>query len=157
MSDQAAGLRAWAAPDSLPLGIIGDPGDDALMQALATLPAPAGRRWQAMRGEYHCLPEAWLLWVDTAQIDVADLYRRIKLVFASTPAIETPDLMLLWLHDVSDRSISGANLNPLNPARARLLDNLSTTLKRFMNVELTRDPARWLSSLPAPYRLDGSE
>lgn len=158
MSDQAAGLRAWAEPGSLSLSVIGDPENDALMQALAMLPAPTGRRWQAARSGHHAASGAWLLWVDVtqgvdvtqrvdvAQIDVADLYRRLKLAFASSPAIENPELVLLWLHGVGDAS--SASAAGLNANTLRLLDNLSTTLKRFMQVELTRDAARWYRSLP---------
>jgi len=144
MTDQAAGLRAWAAPDALPLGVIGYPGDDALMQALALLPAPAGRRWQALRDDQttRTIALAWVLWVDTAQVDVADLYRRVKRVL--NPVTAPATTVLLWLHDTRG---AGAHLSP-DPATARLIDNLSMTLKRFVNVELTRDLSHWQRCLP---------
>ncbi|WP_110643293.1 hypothetical protein [Salinicola sp. CPA57] len=151
MTDQAAGLRAWADPDALQLGVIGEPGDDALMQALTVLPTSRGGCWQALRVDQLRGPAlAWMLWVDTAQIDVADLYRRVKRALAppaasSPPTTGTPVTLLLWLHD------GGTSTQPsLDSATTRLLANLSMTLKRFLNVELTPDLARWQRCVPMP-------
>lgn len=150
MSDQAAGLRAWSTTDSLPLGIIGDPGEDALMQALATLPAPADRRWQAVRGEQRPVSGAWLLWVDVAQIDVTDLYLRVK---RALPDDQIGLTLLLWLGESTGTRSEDARADAsLDAAAIRLLANLRATLKRFLHVELTQDSSRWLTSLPPPVR-----
>lgn len=159
MRDQAAGLRAWAErPDSLVLGVIGDPGEDALGRALAQLPRVEGRRWQALRNDQvrQTSVTAWMLWVDTAGfdvagfdvaevdeagLDVADLYRCVKraLTPITAPAASATSLpLLLWLDD-DDKEGAPA----LDPATMRLLANLGTTLKRFLNVELLRDPVDW--------------
>ncbi|MGM8932608.1 hypothetical protein [Salinicola halophyticus] len=168
MRDQAAGLRAWAErPDSLVLGVIGDPGEDALGRALAQLPRVEGRRWQALRNDQmrQTSVTAWMLWVDTAgfdvaevdeaELDVADLYRCVKraLTPITAPAASATSLpLLLWLDDDG----GGYGHPPLAPATARLLDNLGTTLKRFLNVELLRDPADWQHRLIASGRVSAA-
>ncbi|WP_110691398.1 hypothetical protein [Salinicola halophyticus] len=167
MRDQAAGLRAWAErPDSLVLGVIGDPGEDALGRALAQLPRVEGHRWQALRNDQvrQTSVTAWMLWVDTAGfnvaevgeagLDVADLYRRVKraLTPITAPAASATSLpLLLWLDD-DDKEGAPA----LDPATMRLLANLGTTLKRFLNVELLRDPADWQRRLIASGRVSAA-
>ncbi|OLO06621.1 hypothetical protein BTW08_16525 [Salinicola sp. MH3R3-1] len=167
MRDQAAGLRAWAErPDSLVLGVIGDPGEDALGRALAQLPRVEGRRWQALRNDQvrQTSVTAWMLWVDTAGfdvaevgevgLDVADLYRCVKraLTPITAPAASATSLpLLLWLDD-DDKEGAPA----LDPATMRLLANLGTTLKRFLNVELLRDPADWQRRLIASGRVSAA-
>ncbi|WP_110709806.1 hypothetical protein [Salinicola sp. CR57] len=139
MSDQAAGLRARLSPAAVPLRVLGEPGDDALGRALATLPAPEGRTWLAL-GEHEAgmSPVGWLLWVDTTRLDVADLYRRLKL---AVPAGRARVPVLCWLHD----SRGGTFFPALDEESARLLDNLGVTAARFLGIELIRDPASWLS------------
>lgn len=147
MTDQAAGLRAWAAPGTVPLGVIGEPDDEALMQALAQLPAPAGRRWQVTQedGAASAAVRAWVLWVDAVQVDVADLYRRVKRTLAPVALSAAPAVpLLLWLHDSDNAGARPA----LDAATAQLLTNLSTTLRRFLNIELIRDLADWQRRLP---------
>lgn len=148
MTDQAAGLRAWAAPGTVPLGVIGEPDDEALMQALAQLPAPAGRRWQVTQedGAASATVRAWVLWVDAVQVDVADLYRRVKRTLApvaSSAASAVP--LLLWVHDAGNAGVRPS----LDAATVQLLTNLSTTLRRFLNIELIRDLADWQRRLPS--------
>ncbi|MGQ7244104.1 hypothetical protein ACUN9V_11650 [Salinicola sp. V024] len=163
MTDQAAGLRVWAgSADVLALGVIGDPGEDALGRALAQLPRVEGRRWQALRNDQvrQASVTAWMLWVDTAgfdvaELDVADLYRRVKRALTSitaSAASATSLPLLLWLDD--DGGEYGRPT--LAPATARLLDNLGTTLKRFLNVELLRDPADWQHRLIASGRVSAA-
>lgn len=138
MSDQAAGLRARLSPGALPLRVVGEPEGEALRRALATLPAPEGRTWLALGAhEMGSSPAGWLLWVDTARLDVADLYRRLKLAF---PAVPGRIPVLCWLHDSCD----GISFPALDEESARLLDNLGVTAARFLGIELIRDPASWL-------------
>ncbi|WP_087718247.1 hypothetical protein [Salinicola salarius] len=147
MTDQAAGLRAWAAPGTVPLGVIGEPDDEGLMQALAQLPAPAGRRWQVTLEAQaaSATVRAWVLWVDAAQVDVADLYRRVKRTLAPVASSAGPAVpLLLWVQDAGN---SGARPT-LDAATAQLLTNLGTTLRRFLNIELIRDLADWQRRLP---------
>ena len=88
---------------------------------------------------------AWVLWVDAVQVDVADLYRRVKRTLAPVASSAAPAVpLLLWLHD-SDNA--GARPT-LDAATAQLLTNLSTTLRRFLNIELIRDLADWQRRLP---------
>ncbi|MDH4572106.1 hypothetical protein [Salinicola acroporae] len=138
MSDQAAGLRARLSPGAICLRVVGEPGDDALRRALAALPAPEGRTWLA-QGEHETgmSPAVWLLWVDTVRLDVADLYRRLKL---AVPAGRARVPVLCWLYDSRD----GTFFPTLDPDSARLLDNLGVTAARFLGIELIRDPASWL-------------
>jgi hypothetical protein len=150
VTDQAAGLRVWAgSADVLALGVIGEPPEASLTHAVARLPVLGGRRWQALPNAP--TPAGWMLWVDAvgfgmaevdvAGLDVADLYRRVKR--ALTPfdasAVSDPLPLLLWLDDGG----GGYGHPTLAPTTARLLDNLGTTLKRFLNVELLRDPGDW--------------
>ncbi|GHB16608.1 hypothetical protein [Salinicola rhizosphaerae] len=147
MNDQAAGLRAWASPDALPLGVIGEPGYDALMKVVAGLPTLAERAWLPI-GEAEArrrAASAWLLWADIAQLDVAELYRRLKV------SVGPGSLPLLWIHDtrqggsVAERDASRREARS-QPAE-RLLDNLAVSARRFLGVELTRDAERWRSRL----------
>lgn len=143
MSDQAAGLRARLSPGALSLRVVGEPEGEALRRALATLPVPEGRTWLAVgEQEVGPPPAGWLLWVDTARLDVADLYRRLKLAFPVGPG-RTP--VLCWLHD----SRGGVSFPALDEESARLLDNLGVTAARFLGIELIRDPASWLSRHPS--------
>ncbi|WP_110655304.1 hypothetical protein [Salinicola halimionae] len=156
MTDQAAGLRVWAeCADSLMLGVIGEPGEDLLMRALVQLPSIENRRWQAVRGTPASAVTGWMLWVDTAGVDAADLYRCVKralMSLAASPASANPLPLLLWLHDACDRRIHPL----LDSPTARQLDNLSAALKRFLNVELTRDPADWQRRLRVTGRLSAA-
>gem|GEM_PF-2372546 len=165
MTDQAAGLRVWAgSADVLALGVIGEPPQDSLMRVVARLPTLGGRRWQALPNA--AAPAGWMLWVgsvgvdvaglDVAALDVADLYRRVKRALIphaapAAPAFSDPLPLLLWLDD--GRSGDGP---PSDPTTARLLDNLSTTLKRFLNVELMRDPGDWQRRLIVSGRISAA-
>lgn len=189
MTDQAAGLRAWAAPDGLPLGVIGEPDEGALRQVLASIPAPAGLRWQARLGEEATRETvaAWVLWVDTAEVDVADLYRRVKRALVpapSTAASQVDSPMAATMASDTSRgadtatellSVAGRNTTstplllllhdagrvspppPLSSATVRLLTNLGAALKRFLNVELTRDVTCWQRGLDGARPMSSSQ
>ena len=60
------------------------------------------------------------------------------------PSLQVAVPLLLWVQDAGN---SGARPT-LDAAMAQLLTNLSTTLRRFLNIELIRDLADWQRRLP---------
>lgn len=131
MSDQAAGLRAWHQQhDNATLLVLGRPEPVALERALARLPSPGGKGWQAvgLTQAPGRTPSYALLWLDAWQADITADYRQLKRMTVEVGRLPT----LLWL-DGGD-----------GEAAARL-DKLGMAARRFLGVELIRNPRTWLA------------
>ncbi len=107
------------------------------------MPTRASHGWRVLRqGERTAGKVAWLAWLDAEQLDVPDLYRRLKLAQAEQgPA----GPVLLWLYDGRRQGLPQS----ADAATDRLIDNLGVTVERFLGFALTRDVGRWYRGVTA--------
>ncbi len=130
MSDQAAGLRAWQRQrDRWPLLVLGEPRRGALESLLSALNERSGRRWApvTLAEAPRAAPGHALLWIETRPVDATLDYRWLKRMAVDVGPLPT----LLHLESAA-----------ISQAR---LDNLSVAARRFLGVELSHDPGRWLA------------
>jgi|GEM_PF-5466986 len=135
MSDQAAGLRAYASQrrDKASLVTIGHPSPQAVTATCERLESLSGLAWETLPlavGEVTAGQRAsphWGIWVASGAEGLQCAYRELK---QWSQRERLPRLLVI-------RDPAGAGDMPLG--------NLVDTARRFLAVELVVEPAEWLA------------
>ncbi|MCI0508800.1 hypothetical protein C8E00_103192 [Chromohalobacter marismortui] len=135
MSDQAAGLRAYASQrrDKASLVTIGHPSPQAVTAICERLASLSGQAWETLPlavGEVNAAQRTsphWGIWVASGAEGLQRAYRELK---RWSQHERLPPLLVI-------RDPVGSGDMPL--------DNLVETARRFLAIELVVDPAEWLA------------
>lgn len=143
MSDQAAGLRAYASQrrDKAALVTIGHPSPQAVTATCERLASLSGLAWETLPlavGDVSATQRSsphWGIWVASGAEGLQRAYRELK---QWSQRERLPRLLVI-------RDPASAGDMPLG--------NLVDTARRFLTVELVADPAEWLAqTLPSSER-----